>query len=297
MVSNLLDAMLGPDHLEFEQTPDTKYCVVAPQSVPRYEYDHQRWENELALQLTKNFETPEPPSKIPRVSTKLPVKRVLSMQPGSAARKSSSVNTFVPLTSYDTIRVPRVPAWGGTFGTIKLVNTCPIDNFLTIFYTQLKNVPHFSAKLSEMSEPWAKRLVAIAQIFDNGEFTGGKVEWLSPFSQFDFSVAHSTIDVWGNEFDLFWQQCNSMLKTEFKSICSSEHCPNQDCTVTATGINLTEASCLQTGETYLESTLREWLMPAPGQCGKHFIGTPPVSAEAILGPQCLDVTSGQNYQP
>ena len=88
-----------------------------------------------------------------------------------------------------------------------------------------------------------------------------------------------------------------MLKTKFKSICLSDHCPNQYYTVTATGINLTEASCLQTGETYLESTLREWLIRAPGQCGKHFIGTPPVSADAILGPQCLDVTSGQNYQP
>lgn len=65
VVSNLLDVMLGPDHFESEQTPDTKYCVVVPQSVPRYEYDHQRWDNELALQLMKNFETPEPPSKIP----------------------------------------------------------------------------------------------------------------------------------------------------------------------------------------------------------------------------------------
>ena len=109
-MSNLVDATLGPDHFEFEHTPDTKYCVVAPQSVPRREYDHQRWENKLALQLTKNFETPEPPSKIPKVSTKPPVKRVLSMHPGSAVRKSLSVNTFVPLTSYDTIRVPHVPA-------------------------------------------------------------------------------------------------------------------------------------------------------------------------------------------
>ena len=54
------------------------------------------------------------------------------------------------------------------------------------------------------TEPWAKHLVTIAHMFDNGEFTGGKVEWLSPFPQFDFSVAHSTIDVCGNEFDLFW---------------------------------------------------------------------------------------------
>ena len=57
-----------------------------------------------------------------------------------------------------------------------------------IFYTRLKNVPHFSTKLSEMLEPWAKRLIAIAQMLDNGEFTRGKVEWLSPFPQFDFSV-------------------------------------------------------------------------------------------------------------
>lgn len=85
------------------------------------------------------------------------------MQPGSGARKSLSVNTFVPLTSYDTIRVPCVPAWGGTFGTIKLINTCPIDNFLTILYTRLKNAPHFSTKVTEMSEPGAKHLIAIAQ--------------------------------------------------------------------------------------------------------------------------------------
>ena len=55
--------MLGPDHFEFEQTPDTKHCIVAPQSMPKYEYDHQRWEEEFAPQLPKPFKTPEPPRK------------------------------------------------------------------------------------------------------------------------------------------------------------------------------------------------------------------------------------------
>ena len=146
-----------------------------------------------------------------------------------------------------------------------------------------------------MPEPWAKSLVTIEQLFDLGEFAKGKVEWLRAFPQFDFSVADSTIDSTNSTF--FWQWFKSMLKSEVKSMCLSDHCPNKEYIMTATGPYLTEASSLEKGETYLEAALREWLVPTPGPCGTQFTGTPPASADAVLGPQCHDLASGQNCKP
>ena len=195
------------------------------------------------------------------------------------------------------IRVPRTPGWAGTFGSVTLSNTCPVDNFLTIVYLQLKDVPQTSVKLSGMSESWAKDLVTIERLFDQHEFSRGKVEWLRPFPQFDFTGASGTVDVWGNEFDLFWQRCASMLKSAPKSTCSSQQCPKKEDLLTATGINLAEISSQQVTETYIEAAIREWQLPAPTQCGKEFIIPPPPNTDAILGPPRIDISSGHMYQP
>ena len=80
-------------------------------------------------------------------------------------------------------------------------------------------------------------------------------------------------------------------------MCLSDHCPNKEYIMTATGPYLTEASSLEKGETYLEAALREWLVPTPGPCGTQFTGTPPASADPVLGSQCHDLASGQNCKP
>ncbi|KAJ7377138.1 hypothetical protein OS493_030733 [Desmophyllum pertusum] len=302
-INNLLDMMLGPDHLEFEQTPDTKYCIVSPHSVPEYEYDHQKWEDEFTLgqksqSPCKTSETPgEPPRKLPKLSSKPPVKRELNLKPKAGLQDTSVIKKFINLPTCNPIRVPCVPAWGGTFGSITLVNTCPIDNFLTIVYFHLKDVPQISKKLSELSEPWAKDLVSMESFFDKKEFTQGKIEWLRYFSQFDFSVASGTFDIWGNEFDLFWKRCDSLLQNAAQSTCSSEQCPKKKETMTATGINIMEVASQKMSETYLEAALREWLLPAPSQCGKLFSKPPPSTADAILGPQTLDLTTVSLINP
>ena len=131
----------------------------------------------------------------------------------------------IDLPTRTAIHVPRVPACGGTFRNVMLINACPVDNFLTIVYTRLKDVPQTSTKLSLTQESWAKDLVPIEKIFDQREFSRGKIEWLRPFPQFDFSGASDTVDVWGNECILFWQRLAPMLKSAAKSTCSSQQCP------------------------------------------------------------------------
>lgn len=98
----------------------------------------------------------------------------------------------IDLPTRTAIRVPRVPGWRGTFGNVTLINTCPVDNFLTIVYTRLKDVPQTSAKLSLIQESWAKDLVSIEKMFGQQEFSQGKIGWLRPFPQLDFSGASDT---------------------------------------------------------------------------------------------------------
>ena len=112
----------------------------------------------------------------------------------------------IDLPTRTAIHVLRVPGCGGTFRNVMLINPCPVDNFLTIVYTRLKDVPQTSTKLSLIQESWAKDLVPIEKMFDQREFFRGKIEWLRPFPQFDFSGASDTVDVWGNECILFWQR-------------------------------------------------------------------------------------------
>ena len=183
-VNGLLDKMLGPDHFEFVQTPDTKYCIVASHSQQSYECDHKMWEGQPQEQEdspVKPSLTPEPPRKILKPSSSPPVKRTLNLKTKKARQKSAVVRKFVQLPTQTPICIPRVPGWGGTFGNATLINTCPVDNFLTIVYTRMKDVLQTSANLSLIRESWAEDLVSIEKLFDWKEFLRGKIEWFASF--------------------------------------------------------------------------------------------------------------------
>ena len=83
-----------------------------------------------------------------------------------------------------------VPKCGGTAhlsgnAVIKLVNTCPIDNYFTIFYLFLKYHSKVLDQLKSSSSQYAIYLVNIVQLFEKAEFAEGKTLWLKK------------IDVWG----------------------------------------------------------------------------------------------------
>ena len=104
--------------------------------------------------------------------------------------------------------VLQVPPWGGTVtvpyqGQVNLVNTCPIDNFLTIFYVLMKTHNKFFQYLLRSPELYAITLIKICDMFNDGNFAEGKCEWLKLFPG-QFNLAQSVqLDLWGNEEDLF----------------------------------------------------------------------------------------------
>ena len=126
-----------------------------------------------------------------------------------------------------------VPPWGGVFGIplggqISLVNTCPIDNFLTIFYVLIKQQTKFAQHLSTSTESYARILIdRIVKMFDNGYFAEGKCEWLKLFpGRFNLEQP-GQINLWGNEEELFVSRTTSALESTFTSTCPSKHCPSR----------------------------------------------------------------------
>lgn len=108
----------------------------------------------------------------------------------------------IDLPTRTAIRVPRVPGCGGTFGNVMLINACPVDNFLTIVYTRLKDVPQTSTKLSLIQESWAKDLVSIEKMFDQQEFSWGKIDWWRLFRS-STSVELATLSMFGEMNAIF----------------------------------------------------------------------------------------------
>lgn len=129
-------------------------------------------------------------------------------------------------------RSVKVPPWGGVFviplgGQISLVNTCPIDNFLTIFYVLIKQHQRFAQHLSTSIESYASVLYRIVEMFDNGCFAEGKCEWLKLFpGRFNLEQP-GQLNLWGNEDELFASRMISTLESTFMSTCPSKHCPSK----------------------------------------------------------------------
>ena len=133
--------------------------------------------------------------------------------------KNKSYRELIIYTTFGyTVTVPHQ-------GQVNLVNTCPIDNVLTIFSVLRKTRNKFFQYLLRSPELHAITLIKICEMFNDGNFAEGKCEWLKLFPG-QFNLAQSVqLDLWGNEEDLFVSRFYSALETSFTSTCPSPHCP------------------------------------------------------------------------
>ena len=123
-----------------------------------------------------------------------------------------------------------VPPWGGCLynqsimQTQTLINTCPIDNYLTLFYLLMNDYKNFFNELLASPEIFAATLVQVKSLFDKKHFEHGKILWLHQF-QGRFNLNAPIIDTWGNEDDLFFSQLQPVLCSKYSGKCSSAACP------------------------------------------------------------------------
>lgn len=173
--------------------------------------------------------------------------------PSKTQPPSSNYKPSTPLTQHPQARPPptitisfprptqsptsvlqhiRVPPWGGTVlngstGVRQLINTCPIDNFLTIFFVLLSENGLLYQRLLGSVEGYAQHLIQIKHLFDRGEFSNGKMLWLSLFPPGHFNFSSPVLDLWRNEEDLFMSRIQAEVMSVYKGSCSSPCCPSK----------------------------------------------------------------------
>ena len=154
---------------------------------------------------------------------------LISLQGTTHSHPSSKITSQPPSANSSTLHVP---PWGGTLNntahmvTQSLTNTCPIDNYLTIFYVLLTDHKKLHQELVKSTEIFAGTLIHIKNLFDTRMFPEAKLEWLHLFpARFDLTAP--IIDLWGNEDDLFLSRLQPVLRTTHTGTCSSPACPAQ----------------------------------------------------------------------
>ena len=122
-IDSLLTAMFGPDNFNFVTDALQKVSKVDPDQIPKFSYDHDKWEqnNHLDINETKGQTEATKKRKYRQDTTSIPNK-VHRTEEGAHLHKLHGM--------------PEVPRGGGSCTLpsgilIKLVNTCPIDNVLT----------------------------------------------------------------------------------------------------------------------------------------------------------------------
>jgi hypothetical protein len=192
-----------------------------------------------------------------------------------------------------TQRVLPVPAWGGCENldgniAIKLINTCPIDNYLTIFYLYLKQHPNVLEQLELSSAEYAKRLVQIVIALDAQDFAAGKIIWLRQFPNFDFSASR-TVDVWGCELDMVMLCLAPILSSTLQMSCDANKCPRKERIVQCKSIFITALNREKTAtRSFLEEIFNDWLSPPSQPCKVMFDNQLVLEANTKLIEQYVD---------
>jgi len=288
------DELFGGDFLDYSQTT-SKTCVVDEYSIPqKYQYLFVN-DTPLTSKPTQTDVTPQPNQfKQPKAGI---VKRGLNF-----GKPTNTSSQSLPYPRTTVIRLPKVCPWGGLYKsncgniTIKLINTCPIDNFLTIFSVNIKRNSYLLHQIRQIKKPFASKLLEVAELYNNRRFADAKIKWLQQLPQVDVTTS-GTINVWGNEEEYFVRYLSEAFATTITSTCVSPHCPKSSCTSTVPMIYLKEASVLQPNENLLEAALREWISPSPTQCGQRFQnGSPPPGADWVFGPPGLCATTNQSFK-
>ena len=138
---------------------------------------------------------------------------------------------------------------------IKLINTCPIDNYLTIFFLYLESHPGVLNTLTASSPnaSYAKCQSEVVSFFTTEEYGSGKVQWLRQFPKFDFTST-GTVDVWGCEQDMILPCFSSILSNSVWSFCNSPHCPQGEKDVRHSSMLIVKDGLeRREGQSYLEA--------------------------------------------
>ena len=148
--------------------------------------------------------------------------------------------------------LPAVPLWG--------VST--IYNFLTMFHFICLSNP----SIQSQQDLFYSHIIEVHKRFEAGDFALGKLHWLELLPQ-KVDLAHTVIDIFGNEFEYFISAMTDVLATIKTSFCSDSKCPKPTISSTSSEIIL-DVDKTQTSaeQDVFSSSVSLWLHKAPTFC-------------------------------
>jgi len=154
-----------------------------------------------------------------------------------------------------------IPWSGITSDGIKLVNTCPIDNWLMIFQSLAK-----SGRLNLHNLNQAGELINVAlQLIDLNKFADAKILFVQ-----NPDVVNGVIDCYGNEADYCIRVLLPFLATSLMSSCDQVACPSKTEMYKSHSISL---GC-DNNKASFHSSLSEWLHSQTTTCQRKFSSKP-----------------------
>jgi hypothetical protein len=185
--------------------------------------------------------------------------------------------------------IPETPRWHHN----KFVNTCSVDNFLTVLFIYCIQHTTFLSDCLGDSE-FEKCIKAGIQLMLNKNVTEGKSIILTYLqSRQDLLYTNGKCDFYGSEYEKVLTFLKHVWQIEIKQKCQSVHCPSHRAEVSrhVTGFTI-HADAQET----IEQQLQRQFSNFGGYCGARFSGNAPLNAKARINDSYqIETNTRQSY--
>ncbi|MES9883988.1 MAG: hypothetical protein ABW185_24340 [Sedimenticola sp.] len=141
----------------------------------------------------------------------------------SKKRKTKSTPKSKPRLKQHTKNdeLPTVAKWGGKVVGQQLVNTCTVDNALTIMHLKFRESEPFQELLRKKEGSTYKTLLTVFTLMSEENFASAKMVWLNHIQK----DANTQTNIFGDEADFFAGHFQQEWTSITISTCSCPDCP------------------------------------------------------------------------
>lgn len=145
-------------------------------------------------------------------------------KPKAKKKKTTVKKTAKNVSKVSTGKYSELPAvakWGGQIEGTNLVNTCTIDNALTILHLKFVEQAAFQTCIMNQNSATSETLLTVFKLMSEKEFTAAKVVWLNHVHK---DVSADT-NLFGDESEFFAGYFQREWITVTTSRCFRQECP------------------------------------------------------------------------
>ena len=209
------------------------------------------------------------------------IKETESLQQRAKSKIKLENDTDIPVThspskigtanaNHDAARSSILPSWGGTCKTdarkIKLINTCPIDNWLMLFQVFNVRFRDMYSILINMASDEMKEVLKYIPLcrYLNAKLQLAKMNGMDPIA--------GTCNFYGNETEIFVRHLSFAYEYEHYSECSNKACPRTRLSQTFKSMPRLPGDKVLTSSAIC-AYIKDWILGLNiSRCGRKMVG-------------------------